>query len=150
MSTIKQAVSCFEQGFSCSQAVLSAFGPQLGLDRETALRVAGAFGGGMARMGETCRAVTGAFMVIGLQYGMTEPEDERAKSKTYAVVSEFVDLFRSQNGFIVCKQLLNCDISIPEQRQLALEKGLFATLCPRFVQSAVTILDEILDVQGSA
>jgi len=46
--------------------VLSTYGTRSGLDRETGLKVAGAFGAGMARMGETCGAVTGAFMVIGL------------------------------------------------------------------------------------
>ncbi|KAF5433925.1 putative redox-active protein [Candidatus Methanophagaceae archaeon] len=34
------------------------------------------------RMGETCGAVTGAFMVLGVKYGKTRIEDERAKEKT--------------------------------------------------------------------
>ena len=67
MSKAEVAVDCFEEGFNCSQAVVSAFAPELGLDRETALRVAAAFGGGMGRTGETCGAVSGALMVIGMQ-----------------------------------------------------------------------------------
>ena len=59
MANVEHALSRFEQGFSCSQSVLSAYGPQLGLDTELALRVSGAFGSGMARMGRTCGAVTG-------------------------------------------------------------------------------------------
>ena len=52
MSRVELAVSCFEEGFTCSQALLSAYGAQFGLDREVALRIADGFGGGMGRMGE--------------------------------------------------------------------------------------------------
>ena len=59
MNKAKQAAYCFNNGFSCSQAILSTYGKELGMDRETALKVSGAFGGGMARMAETCGAVAG-------------------------------------------------------------------------------------------
>jgi len=54
MNSVEHAVSCFQEGFSCSQAMLSTYREQFGLNREIALNVSGAFGGGMARMGETC------------------------------------------------------------------------------------------------
>jgi hypothetical protein len=37
----------------------------------------------MARMGETCGAVIGAFMVFGIKYGRVSVEDEQARDKTY-------------------------------------------------------------------
>ena len=46
MGKVEYAVSCFKDGFSCSQAVLSAYGGRFGLDHEMALKVSGAFGGG--------------------------------------------------------------------------------------------------------
>ncbi len=66
MSRIENAVSRFAEGYNCSQAVLSAYAEQLGVDGETALKIAAGFGGGLGRMAETCGAVTGAFMVLGL------------------------------------------------------------------------------------
>ena len=66
-SRIDVAGSRFSEGFSCSQSVLAAFAPELGLDADAALRVSAAFGGGMGRTGGTCGAVTGALMVLGLQ-----------------------------------------------------------------------------------
>ena len=81
MNQVECALSCFQEGFSCAQAVLSAYGPQYGLDRELALKVAGAFGGGMGHMGQVCGAVTGAFMVIGLKYGKTCAEDNETREK---------------------------------------------------------------------
>ena len=144
MNRVENTVSCFKEGFSCSQSLLSTYGIQFGLTREMALKVAGAFGGGMGRMGETCGAVTGAFMVIGLKYGKTKTEDEQTKEKAYSLVKEFVDEFKARNKSIVCRELLGCDISTPGGVTLAKEKNLFATLCPKFVQDSAEIIEQIL------
>ena len=144
MDGIERALACFKEGFSCSQAVLSTYGPELGLDRERALRVSGAFGGGMGRMGETCGAVTGALMAIGLKYGKTRAEDNQTRDKAYSLVREFVDRFKSRNGSIVCRELLGCDVTTLEGRRLAEERKLVATLCPKFVQDACEITEQIL------
>lgn len=146
MSNTDLAVAHFEEGFSCSQAVLSAYAPALGLDRETALRIAGAFGGGMGRMGEVCGAVAGAMMVIGLKYGQTTVEDEQAKEKSYELAREFATRFRARNnGCIKCRELLGCEIDTPEGLRMAREKGLFTTLCPKFVYDAAKIVEQLLD-----
>ncbi|OPX87677.1 MAG: putative redox-active protein (C_GCAxxG_C_C) [Pelotomaculum sp. PtaB.Bin104] len=125
MSRVKEAVSCFAEGYSCSQAVFSTYASQLGLDRETSLRVACTFGGGMAGMGETCGAVTGALMVIGLKYGNTNTRDKHEREKIYEVVRGFVSKFQMINGSIKCKDLLGCDISTAKGKEIAREKQLF-------------------------
>jgi len=144
MSKVELAVSCFEEGFACSQALLSTYSPQFGLDRETALKVAGAFGGGMGRMGEICGAVTGALMVIGLKHGITIADDEQSQEKTYSLVNEFVNRFKSRTGSIVCRELLGCDISTAEGMDTAKEKGLFSSICPKYVRDAAETLEQIL------
>lgn len=144
MSNVERAVACFEEGFSCAQATFSTYASQLGLDREMALKVAGAFGGGMARMGRTCGAVTGALMVIGLENGKTKADDDEAKEMCYSLVREFVEQFESRNGSTVCQELLGHDIGIPEERMLAKEQGLFDTLCPKLVQGAAEIIERIV------
>lgn len=144
MNRVNEALSRFKEGFTCSQSVFGAFAESFGLDRKIALRISQAFGGGMARMGETCGAVTGAFFVIGLKHGRDEGEDVQAKEKTYEIVREFVRKFVSLYGSILCRELLGYDLSLPEGLKLAKEQNLFETLCPRFVQDAVHILEEIL------
>ena len=124
--------------------MLSSFGEELGLERELALRVAGAFGGGMARMGETCGAVTGALMAIGLKYGMTQVKDEAAREKTYKLAQEFMTRFKARHNSLVCRELLGYDLSSPEESKAAHDKGLFSTLCPQFVRDAVEIVEQIL------
>ena len=61
MSRVEQALSCLKEGFMCSQALLSTYCEELGLESELALKLADGFGGGMGCIGETCGAVTGAF-----------------------------------------------------------------------------------------
>jgi C_GCAxxG_C_C family probable redox protein len=98
----------------------------------------------MGRLGETCGAVTGAFMVIGLKHGRTRAEDEETAEIAYGLVQEFADKFKARNGSIACRELLGQDISTPEGVELAREKGLFATRCPRFVRDAAEIVEQVL------
>jgi C_GCAxxG_C_C family probable redox protein len=144
MSKIDTAVTCFNEGFTCGQAVLSAFGEDLGLNRELALKIACAFGGGMGCMGRTCGAVTGAFMVIGLKHGRTVVENREAKDKTYELTRKFRKAFEARNGSIVCHELLDVDISTPEGMKIAEDKELFKKRCPGFVKDAAEIIDELL------
>ncbi len=145
MDQKEQAIFCFAQDFNCAQSMLSTYGPQLGLERELALRVAGAFGAGMGCLGDTCGAVTGAFMLIGLQHGKIRPEDEESKERAYQLTREFAEEFKSRHGSIMCRELLGCSLETPEQRALAKEKGLFDTLCPRFVHDAAEIVEQLLE-----
>ncbi len=144
MSNVQIAAAYFKEGFSCSQSVLAALAPDLGLDRETALRVAGAFGGGMARMGQTCGAVSGALMVLGLEHSQTQAGDKQAKEEMYALAREFIKRFEARNGSILCRELLGDDISTPEGMRAIREKGLFTSQCPKLVRDAVEIVEQLL------
>lgn len=146
MSNVELAMSRFKGGSLCSQAVFSTFAEKEGLDLETAMKIATPFGGGMARMGEVCGAVTGALMAIGLKHGnMTDwRADDPQKEKVYRLSVDFADKFKSLNKSVRCKELLGCDLSTAEGRKAASDGNLFQTLCPNFVRDAATILDEIL------
>lgn len=141
------SVQCFSNGFNCAQAVLSTYCGELGLDTETALRVAGSFGGGMGHNGETCGAVTGAMMLIGLKYGKVKPEDNAAKERTYALAKEYVRRFKAMHGTVRCNELLGYDIGKPEEMEKARENGLFASLCPRLVRASSEIIEELLELK---
>ena len=144
MDKVSHALSTFDSGFNCSQSVLTAFCDEFGLHDELAFRIACGFGGGMGRMAKTCGAVTGAFMVIGLKYGQTQNNDKTTKEKTYTLIKELADLFTKKHGSIECRELLNCDVNTSEGLNIANEKGLFKTICPKYVESAVKILEKIL------
>lgn len=139
----EQAVEWFKNGFNCSQAVLGSYGREFGLDCEQAFKVATGFGGGM-RMAETCGAVTGAFMVLGLKYGNTTADDKESKAKTYERIVEYTRRFKARNGSVRCRELLGCDISTPEGMEKARKNELFDSVCPKMVRDAAEILEEII------
>lgn len=98
MSKIEAAVRSFMGDLDCAQALLSIYGPALGLDREIAIRIADAFGGGMGRTGETCGAVTGSLMVLSLKYGGPANGDAPDGRRVHRVASSFIERFRDRNG----------------------------------------------------
>jgi len=145
MTRADEAVEIFARGYNCSQAVLSAYSGQFGMEREQALRVAGAFGAGMGRMCETCGAVTGAIMVIGLKYGKVKAEDEPAKEKAYAMARELAQEFKARNGSIVCRELLGCDMGTSEGAKYAKDHKLHTTVCPKLVRDAAEIVGKLIE-----
>ena len=86
MTHAEKAGALFLEGYSCAQAVLGAYAPELGLDLPAAMRLASSFGGGMGGMRETCGAVTAMLMVAGLRDGYDAPGDLAAKTAHYARV----------------------------------------------------------------
>ncbi len=144
MDRVRLACSSFREGFSCSQAVLSAFSDRFDLDKKTSLRISQPFGGGIAHRGEICGAVSGAFLVIGLRFGRTEAEDIQAREKTYETVREFIKRFEKLQGSIICRELLGQDLSTEKGMRQAEEEKLFETLCPKYVQNAVEILQDLI------
>lgn len=141
--TIEKAMEYFAGGLDCSQVVFEYGAGFAGLDSETALRTASAFGGGMFR-GETCGCVTGALMAIGYRYGQYKLGDQAAKDEMLQKKAEFERQFTDAAGSLICKEILKHDISKPEEMQRVLDEGLLMSLCPQLACTACDILDELL------
>lgn len=150
MTRLERALELFSKQFNCAQSVFGTFGPGAGLDERQCLKLAAPLGGGLGRLGETCGAVNGALLVIGLRYGEPAAIDPQAKTELYARVREFVAAFKARNPSITCRELLGCDISTPEGFQQARERGLFEKWCPKYVRDAVEILEEMQAEDGTS
>lgn len=96
----------FDEGYACSQSVLLAFADDFELDKTTAKRISATFGGGMGRLRETCGAVTGGFMVLGLAFGNEIPNDMETKLHGYKKVRELNKMVVNVHGTSNCRQLL--------------------------------------------
>jgi C_GCAxxG_C_C family probable redox protein len=127
------------QNYNCAQTIFTLFATDCGLDKDSALRIASGFGGGMNN-GDTCGAITGAYMYIGLKYGHSTslPGD---KAQTSELIKKFNRLFLEEHPSLICKQLLGYNVSVPEQREIARQAGVFERNCPRFLQTAAKILE---------
>jgi len=90
---------------------------------------------------ETCGAVTGAYMVIGMKHGhaTSNPED---KVKTKLLIQKFNEEFKVKHGSLICKKLTGFDISTPEGLSAAREEDVFHTKCPAFLKTACNILED--------
>jgi C_GCAxxG_C_C family probable redox protein len=145
MSKGDVALATMKQGFGCAQSVFAAFAEEVGVDRDTALRIAGPFGGGIGGLGRTCGALTGAAMVVGAQYGRTDPGDTEKKLDNNACVRELIQMLERRHGTTICREILNgYDISDPEQWELARQEGLFESGCETMVRDAADVLEQLL------
>jgi C_GCAxxG_C_C family probable redox protein len=131
-----------ELGGNCAQAVLAAYGPELGLDERACLRVASCFGAGLGRLGFTCGAVTGACMVLGLRHGDLMAEGTQGRDQLYGKVQAFTHRFRERFGHLDCAALTGCDLTTSAGRRSFAERGLHAGLCSSLVGGAIELLDE--------
>lgn len=128
------------KSLNCALSVLMSHAQDLNLDQTTALRIALGFGGGMT-MGETCGAVTGAYMVLGLKANFQEKSVAEIKADTKIAVRRFNELFIAKHGSLQCKKLLGVDLSTLEGSAEANAKGLFDSICAPLVASAAEILE---------
>lgn len=143
--TTETAEKRFLEGFSCSQSVFSAFAEAEGIELETALKLASSFGAGMARMGDTCGALTGGMMVLGLKFGRIVADDSEAKEKNYRLVHEFVEEFNKRFEKAACRDLLGFDPGTPEASQRFKDEPELEKRCAGFVRKASEILEDIIE-----
>jgi len=139
-----RAVAAHTEGYNCAQAVVAAVCEEFGIDRVTAFQFSGAFGGGIARSGETCGAVSGALMLIGMKYAKTSPVDDVSKGKCYDVAAEFLRKFQdAHHGCTKCRELLNGDRFNPEEEALMQQDGRLSW-CNDFIRYAADTAYELL------
>lgn len=147
MTHIEKAKDLFGRKFHCSQAVFAAFAEELGITEKQALKIGACLGSGM-RKGEVCGACTGALLALGLRFGQADEEDIESRLKTNEVTDRFLAEFKKENGSYMCKELLGCDLSTQEGIAMAVEKKLFTEFCPKMVESATKIAEDILEVES--
>lgn len=142
---VELARDLFRKGYNCSQAVFLAFGDECGLDFDTAARLSSSFGAGMGRLREVCGAVTGMFMVAGLLYGYTDPEDLNGKTEHYERIQLLAKAFEDKNHTIICRDLLGLDQGkdspVPELRTA---KYYRSRPCEDLVGMAAAMIEEYI------
>jgi len=145
MNKQEKACSFFDSGYNCAQSVLLAFSDELKLDASTALKIASGFGGGMARMQDTCGAVAGGIMAIGMAISNGNEDIATNKERVYHVIFQFSNKFKEKYRSVKCRDLLNCDLNTEEGQQFYEEHELHREVCLSCVCYATAYLEELLD-----
>ncbi len=127
----EMAKGFYLQGCNCAQAVFLAFAEDLGLDMASAAKIALSFGGGMGR-GETCGALTGALMALGLSESGSIPPAPEDKAHCLSKAKLLASRFQESFGTTLCRELL------------ALPEGKDKKICPLAVGFMAKELEEIL------
>ena len=159
--TKEEVCQLFMAGIDCSQVVTGACAEKMGMTKEQARKMSACslvipifsahapekmsacFGGGMM-CGETCGAVTGALMVLGMVFGHSEENDGDQKGVMAGKVAEFKKRFLEKYPSDMCREILGHDISKPDEMDKVLEKGLMFDLCPQIVLDVLPILEELV------
>jgi C_GCAxxG_C_C family probable redox protein len=140
----EKAKELFKSGYNCSQSVLGVFCEELGMDFDTAMKIACPFGGGMGRMREVCGTVSGMFLASGLAFSAADNSAEN-KANQYKIVQELAQKFKDKNGSIICRELLQGVTSdntpIPSDRTQEYYKK---RPCVELVGDAVEIFEQYL------
>ena len=143
MERSEQARELFLSGYNCAQSVVTSFADDLKFSKELGQKMSAGFGGGMGKQQETCGAVTGAIMVLGLIKGEQVNNNDELKSQSYSAVKEFVREFTETFKTTSCRDLVGCDLNTPEGSEKFKEEGIMENVCAGCVKIAVQIVESI-------
>ena len=128
MSISEKAVKNFnEKNYNCSQAVVCAYCQEQGIDEDTIYNLARGFGGGMGGMQDTCGAVTGMFMAMGMT------NTTSSKAEMYEEIREMAEQFKKECGSLYCRDLKK------------MENGVQKVSCSQCVETCAKLLDKYMD-----
>lgn len=147
MTHKEKALQLFSEGYLCSQSVLAAYSDLCGITERQALKLGSCLGTGM-RKGEVCGAVTGALLVLGLLYGQDDSTDRESRIRSNTVNDAMMERFRKRCGSYLCNELLQCDITMQEGLEHAVNNRLFKEFCPEMVSCAADVLEQIMAEMG--
>ena len=142
----------FRRGYNCAQSVMLTFADIYGLSEELALRVSASFGAGMGRMRMTCGAVSGMFLLAGLENGSVIAGDLVGRGRNYESVRELAEKFKVETGSIICAELLGlkpAQIKEESSRPSARTADYYRKRpCPKMVGLACRIYAEFLNARS--
>lgn len=133
----------------CTQKICQRFASRLGISEKQALGMGAPFGSGMGH-GETCGCITGALLVLGMRYAPERMEDaEKMSALLQDQVADFEERFLSKWNSLICKEILETDLSEPGAMKAAAEKGLFANICGPMLTEVCDILEDMLKTESA-
>jgi len=112
---VEHASDCWARQLNCAESVLRGVCFAQGIElADQAKRMATPFGGGIGRSEDTCGALIGGVLAIGVALGRTAPEEDRLKS--YEAAGKLYQAFQTRFGSTCCKVLNRSDFKTPEHR----------------------------------
>jgi len=133
---------------SCAQGTLRALQEHFDLGNPEVLRAATAMPG-VALRGETCGAVIGPVMALGLAFGRVEAEDYQAFLRALQAAHRFCRRFEEEFGSCMCRDIHQrlfgryYDLKDPKEMEEFIKAG-GSEKCRRLVEKSVRIAGDII------
>lgn len=133
---------------NCAQSSFLALSEQFGLGNEDMVKALTPIPG-IAERGETCGAVTGSLLAIGLVFGRSDLGDWQAYRDSLKPANEFCDRFAEETGSTMCSKIIEArfgqKLDLRNESDLEMFQKLDATSkCIHVVQTAVRIAGDVI------
>ncbi len=140
--------ACLLKSRNCAQTSFAVLQEQFGLDGDPILKALTAFPG-IALRCETCGAVTGSLMALGLVFGREELDDEKGFLRAVTSARTFCQRFEKELGSTMCGSIQESkfgrkfDLLDPEQKAVW-DAANPIDKCSGVVASGIQIAAEII------
>ncbi|WP_455631282.1 C-GCAxxG-C-C family protein [Megamonas sp.] len=119
-----------QREYNCCQAIVCTYCKIFNIKEKDVFKMTEGFGSGMGGLKDTCGAVVGMFLVLGMVNSAGNLHNPfKTKQDTYKKIKEVAKLFKRQCGSIYCWEIKN-------NSQMT---------CEKCVETAAEILDDYLN-----
>ena len=144
----QRVILAMEKSHNCAQSTFFALSEQFGLGGDDVLKALTPLPG-IAERGETCGAITGALMAMGLIYGRDRLDDWEKYRSSLIPTNEFCQQFEKEMGSTLCHQIqdrsFGKSFNLMDPKDLKeFQRAGATSKCSRVVQKASRIAAEII------
>ncbi len=111
LKRVEESAYNYEKAYhGCSQCVLQAIQDHLKVGDEATFRSASALAGGVALMGDSCGALVGGMMTLGLVSGRQKIEDFPQLASSFVPARTLYARFREEFGSCLCRDVMTTQL----------------------------------------
>ena len=126
----EHSVNLHHEGYRCAQCVLMTLSNLIGLDRETAARIASGMGGGVGGCGEICGAANAMAMAESFLHEATPSDNRRASADVKPLVRRFA---AENSDRLACRDLKGKPDAKSCDELIALAVDIFISAHPELI-----------------
>lgn len=140
-----KAEGYFTRYGSCAMSSFAALNEQFGLKYDALVPALMPFTGGIASKGETCGAVSGSLLALGIFFSSSVPKDNRPPGSLMKLGGLFVNGFEKEFGSTRCREVVRhqygryFNFSDPEDLKLYMELSKKGNRCADVVKKAARL-----------
>jgi C_GCAxxG_C_C family probable redox protein len=145
----KEVKKVLDVSKNCAQTSFSVLQQEFNLEGKEILKALTPFPG-MALRGETCGAVSGCMMALGLVYGRDDLGDWKGYLRSLPPTRRFCRRFEAENGSLACADLLEAKMGRRYDLSDRVDSLKYAAMggkktCAKIIANAVMISAEIIE-----